>query len=82
MCTFLPRRKMATRDPKAAMVPDNINRPAKGSRPKLEVSIEVVREVQLEEESNSSNWRNSPLSITLRVASEMSKARGEPFGNT
>lgn len=65
------------------MLPAIKNRPEKGSTPRLEVSLISVEEEQLEEESkSSSNCRISPLSTTLRIASEMSKAKGELLGNT
>ena len=62
--------------------PERMNKPEKGPGPILRETVSSDVE-QFEKESISSSiCCNSPASLRLRIASDMSEASDEPLGNT
>ena len=81
---FPSRRATVMNNATTEIPPDTKNRPQKGSGPNLGSSTKLLGEEEQSEDDSSSfsSLWTSPFSLTLRIASEMSKANDEPFGNT
>lgn len=76
------RRATVIRNAIAEIPPVTKNKPENGPGPKVGSLAISFEEEQLEENMSFPNRFISPLSVALRIASETSMTKGEPFGNT